>query len=789
MFKKLLLPPFLRFLAKRSLPGTKGTLKTEGISRPVEILRDRWGVPHIYAKNKEDLFFGQGFAHVQDRLWQMELTRRIALGRLSEIFGADALPADRIARTLGFGRCGEGDWAALSGDELAPLLEAYVRGINSAIAAKGKKLPLEFRLLEFAPEPWTPSDVLAFGRFVGFQMSYGWLHEIVRMQVAAAVGAERLEELSLDYPGGNPVVLDRPGEAHRLLADGRLEAFAGPWLRPVGGSNNWTVSGFKMENGAATLANDPHLALSAPNVWYENHLCCPDFEVTGVSLPGAPLVMIGHNRHIAWGATLSFADVQDTYIERFTDATMARYEFKGEILPATVLEEKIRIKDSVEPHLEKVVLTHHGPIVSDIADCPEKHLALRSKALEPGLMMKSFYGLNLAADWDGFVAAAKWMKAPSLNLVYADTAGNIGYYMTGEVPICPGNKSLLPLPGWTGEHEWTGNVPFEEMPHTFNPAKGYVFTCNNKVTGEDYPHFLGRNFMNGFRAERLRQLFEGQEKYSAEDFARWQMDEFCVPGREIAARYAREAENGLLDLLTENAREAVRRLIAWDGRLDKESIGGCLYSVVRKEIFDLLVGDALDERSAFGLRGEGPFPIGLKFTDFMDYEPLIVLNLLERPDSWWVQRVGGIQAALAKAAENAVAYLGKTLGPDPSQWRWGRLHQITFGHAFGVKPDLAGIFNRGPFPIGGDTNTLNQTRPSAKGPYGGEITAASWRQIIDLGDFSRSRCTMPIGQSGSIASPHYDDQLGLWLEGRYRPMLWTREDVEKNTEKRLVLGN
>ncbi len=787
MFGKYILPKIFRFMAKRSLLRTKGRIHLDGIHRPVEILRDRWGVPHVYADNMEDLFFAQGFVHVQDRLWQMELTRRISQGRIAEIFGKDALPADRISRTLGFKRCGERDWSDMSGEAFSPLLQAYVRGINAAISLKGKKLPLEFRLLKFAPEPWTPVDVLTFGRLVSFQMSYGWLHEIVRMQTAAAVGPERLEELSLDYPARNPVILEQSGEAHRILEDGRLEAFVGPWLKPFGGSNNWTVAGFKMESGSATLANDPHLALSAPNIWYENHLCCPEYEATGVSLPGAPMVMIGHNRHIAWGATLSFADIQDTYIESFTDAHLTHYEFMGETRAAKVLEEKIFIQGQSEPHIEKVVITHHGPIVSGIADCPEKQISLRSKALEPGLMMKAFYQLNLASDWDRFVDAVKLMHAPSLNLVYADTQGNIGYYMTGEVPNCPGNKSLLPVPGWTGEHEWQGSIPFEEMPHAFNPAKGYLFSCNNKVTGDDYPHFLGRNFMNGFRARRLQQLFEEKEKYTVEDFARWQLDDCCIPGIELAQHFAREAGRGLLEKLSEQGREAVGRLTDWNGHLDIDSVGGCLYSVVRKELFDQLIGHALDERLQFNLRGEGPFPIGLKFTDFMDYEPLIVLNLLDNPDSWWVQRAGGIQSAMAQALEAAVSYLRQTLGPDPTQWKWGRLHQITFGHAFGVKPELAGIFNRGPYPIPGDTNTLNQTRPPGRGPYSGEITAASWRQIIDMGDFSRSRCVMPIGQSGSIASPHYDDQAEMWLKGQYRPMLWTRSDVEANTEKRLKL--
>lgn len=787
MLKKFILPPYLRFLAKRTATRNQGRYHLHGITRPVEVIRDTWGVPHIYAENREDLFFAQGFVHVQDRLWQMELTRRIAQGRICEIFGKDALPADRITRTLGFRRCGEQDWAALSSDSMAPFLQAYVKGINAGIELKGQKLPLEFGLLKHRPDPWTPADVLTFGRFISFQMCFGWLHEVVRMQTAAAVGTDRLEELSLDYPGRNPVILEHPGEAHRLTPDGRLEAFAGPWLNPIGGSNNWTVSGAKMEHGAATLANDPHLVLSAPNIWYENHLVCPDYEATGVTLPGAPMVMIGHNRHIAWGATLSFADVQDTYIEEFTDQSLTHYRFKGETKAAKILEEKIFIQGQTEPHIEKVVITHHGPVVSGIVDCPEKQLSLRSKALEPNQMMKAFYLLNLAENWDDFVGGVRLMAAPSLNLVYADTSGNIGYYMTGEVPLCPNNKSLLPMPGWTGANEWQGNVPFEEMPHAFNPAKGYIFTCNNKVTGDDYPHFLGRNFMNGFRAKRLQQLFENKEKYSLQDFQRWQMDVFCVPGRELAEHFARAADKGLLAQLSEGARDAVKRLVDWDGYLGTESVGGCIYSVIRRNLFDGLIGSALDERLTYNLRGEGPFPIGLKFTDFMDAEPTIVLNLLDNPESWWVQRAGGLHTAMAQAVEKSVAYLRETLGHDPQQWHWGRLHTITFGHAFGVKPHLAGIFNRGPFPIPGDTNTLNQARPAARGPYGGEVTAASWRQIIDMGDFSRSTCVMPIGQSGSIASPHYDDQAEMWLKGQYRPMLWTRADVETNASKKLRL--
>lgn len=766
---------YIRGQSQKSLPNYNQSFKVEGLNKKVRILRDKWAVPHIEAESEADLFFAQGFVHAQDRLWQMEMNRRISQGRLSELFGKIALDSDRTLRTLGFHRLGKSDWERYKGEEMGKIGEAYCAGVN-AYLAQCKKLPVEFNLLKIKPEAWTPSDCLSYGRFTSFRMSYGWLHEIERMRLAANIGVEKALELHPEYPHFNPAILTNGIETFQV-SDGRLDAFDGPFLPKITGSNNWSVAASLMENGNAVLCNDPHLGLNMPNIWYENHLICPELEVTGVSLLGVPMVLIGHNRNIAWGATLSFVDMQDTYIEQFTDSSCKQYKHGDAVLDSTFVEEKIYIKGNKTPHIEKVIYTHHGPVVSDVLGVNDKKISLQSGCLKENDMLSGFYGLNKAKGWNDFVAACSIIKAPSLNLNYADTEQNIGYYVTGSVPIRRKDEDLFPRKGWTTDYEWEGFVPFGEMPHAFNPSKGYLFTCNNKIVNEDFPHDLGNVWMNGYRAQRLGQLFEGQQKYSMQDFARWQQDLYSIPGMQFVNLFKKLTKDKNLPQIP-LMKSAVEQFVNWDGYLTAESVGGCLYQVLKQSLIDLIVGSELEKHRLAGFRGEGPKPPIIHDNEYWGHDTTALLRMLENPDkSKWLKESPA--DTILKAMSMAVDFLTEKLGKDIKKWKWGALHQMRLLHVMGAQKPLDAIFNIEGIAIGGDTDTLCQVAFQPGQHYGGSLTAASYRQIIDMGDFDKAICSFPGGQSGNLVSPHRIDQLQPWLRGEYKPMVWSKGQREQ----------
>ncbi|MEN8172809.1 MAG: penicillin acylase family protein, partial [Chloroflexota bacterium] len=416
-------------MSRARLPQTKGTITIDGLSAPVEIFRDPWGIPHIYADSIPDALFAQGFTHAQDRLWQMELNRRTACGRLSEIFGDIALDTDRTARTFGFDRLGRADWENVS-DELRDGMLAYTAGVNAFLNHPKTKLPVEFTLLGLTPEPWSPEDSSAFARVMIWQLSHAWQGEIIRAELAEKVGVEHAAELEPQYPIDNPLTLPKGIEFNALDPDGKLRAIPGPFLDRGKGSNAWAVTPSRSATGNAVLANDMHLALSLPGLWYQVHIHAADgYHVTGVTIPGLPTVLVGHNDNIAWGITLAYTDAEDLYIEQF-DQENDRYLYEETWQQAEVLEESIQVKGSDQPHIEKIFITQHGPIISDVVGYPKQRVAVQSMALRPVNALDGWFNLNKAQGWDDFVSACRLIGAPQLNIAYADIENNIGYWVT-----------------------------------------------------------------------------------------------------------------------------------------------------------------------------------------------------------------------------------------------------------------------------------------------------------------------------------------------------------------------
>lgn len=786
-------------LIHRPLPQTAGTLVAPGLRASVEIARDRWGVPHIYAETNADLFFAQGYVHAQDRLWQMELQRRTALGQIAELFGPVALDSDRFLRVLGFGRVARQEAQALEEPEREAVV-AYCRGVNAFLAANQRRLPLEFTILRCRPRPWEAADVLAFGKVMALDLSTNWTSEIIRARIVAVLGATRAALLDPAYPSGDPLALPADATytadfgAGALRAAAAAEPFAGE-RDGTRGSNAWVVGGAHTASGGPLLANDPHLALTMPALWYENHLTGGDYAITGASIPGTVGVTIGHNARIAWGVTNGMNDIQDLYIERFdpTDPTGARYEFRGAWEEATIVRESIAVR--ARPLLARtrtetvtVRITRHGPVISDLlppgaTNAPdEATLALRWTALEPGRLQRSILALNRAGDWDGFRTALRDWTVPPQNFIYADVAGQIGYALGGAIPIRAQGDGRLPVPGWTGEWEWTGTIPPDENPHALDPAAGFVVTANNRIVGDDYPHPLPGEWAPGYRAARIRALIMRTPRHDAASFGRIHADRQSAPGRALAAL----ARDGRLPLLPDEPLAPLARdvLAIWDGNLIDDSVAGAIAATLLK---------ALQERAYRALAGPLSTPVGLGAFATLPGRGYLqralprLLDALAGGDAGWLAPGDTSEAILRDAWRATLAALREAHGDEVALWRYGTDHTLTLRHPLGALGPLGLLFNRGPFPQGGDLNTVCMGSRTFS-PAGVEFyNGPSYRQICDPTDWDASRSVYPGGQSGHPGSPHYADLLVLWLNDAYHPMLWSRPAIAEATEATLTL--
>ncbi|MFN8294637.1 MAG: penicillin acylase family protein [Chitinophagales bacterium] len=777
----VLLKPVIKEMSRASLPKIDGQTFLKGLREEVEIIRDEHGIAHIYASNINDLLFGQGFVHAQDRLFQMELNRKVARGTLSEIIGKKALDSDRIARTMGYERVAKQDWELFGKDEQQLIID-YCNGINAYIKSSDFKLPVEFKLLKHRPEPWEPMDVASFSRLLISLLTWGWYDEIIRAKLIEAVGAEAAMELDNTYPKENPVTLPKGIEFNMLDISGKFQAMQGPYMPQISGSNAWTVSGSRTKTGKPFLCNDPHLTLKNPNIWYMNHLHCPELHASGVTAPSLPMVQIGHNEKIGWGITLSYTDIEDVFVEKFTDETCTTYMHDGKLRETNIIEEKIFIKGEKMPHIEKVYETVHGTLISDVTGHSSMKLTLCSMAYKAGTATKGWFLLNKAKNWNDFTDAVKHITAPGLNIVYADTDSNIGYYNSGKVPVRDKETASVPQAGWTAEHDWKSFVPFEEMPHALNPEKGYIITANHKIEPDDFPYFLGDIYMNGYRANRLEKMLLRKEKAEPKDFNEMQMDFYCTPGKQFASHFK--------DIKMDNAelQRYVDILLAWDGVLDPEKIEGSLYKVGKLMVVKKLYGSAVhDKKLVDELLGRGFHTIFGPVNSFLGHNTPTLLRILEDKDSFWLQSAGGKEKLLKDGFKSAIDWLKLNYGTKYQKWKWGDLHAIVFPHALSAQPPLDKVFDIGPFPIGGDTDTPFQTFIMAAEGYGGELSAPSYRQIIDFSDFDKSTVIMPLGNSGNMASPFYKNQLRDWFAGNTYPMCWTREKVEQHKKYSLKL--
>lgn len=787
---------------RRPFPTTAGSLSIAGLQDEVHVYRDEWGIPHLYAQNEHDLFFAQGYVHAQDRFWQMEFWRHIGQGRISEIAGEATVESDKFIRTIGWYRMGQQTLAYMEEEapEYMAIMEAYSAGVNAYIDANRDALSLNYTALGLVNEPWeiepwTPYNTLTWGAVMAHDLSGNWEDELRRARLIDELGEATVASLLRPYPHAErPVIV--PAEA----MDNELpeaETIANPiaavdWGRvstniigavpengfalggwDVVGSNSWVVSGDQTDTGMPLLANDTHLGIQMPSIWYEIGLHAPGWEVAGFSFAGVPGVIIGHNDRIAWGFTSVGPDVQDLYIERINPSNPLQYEFMGEWEDIEVTEEIIKVNGSEEVLLE-VRQTRHGPIINEVVDGQSDVLAIKWTAHEPARVFLSIVLLNQAQDYDDFREALRFFDVPAQNVIYADVEGNIAYQMTGQIPIRQNGDGLIPVLGWTGEYEWEGWIPYEQLPAMLNPEQGYIITANNAVIDPDYPYLIARDWDSGDRAQRITELIEeavATGNVTADDFARIQFDNRSL----IAAAYVPLFAG--LSSSDNQVQAAIERLRGWDLQEHRDSVPAALFEIFFIHLTDNVLADEAGEENV------------------ADAADIIFFHALatEPEARWWDDTRTDSQETrediLLRALVETIQWFEENLGGDMNDWTWGRIHTATFVSAplgqSGVGP-IESLVNRGPFPADGGSHIINANSWNRNDPAA--VTShPSMRMIVDMSDFDASQAVIPTGQSGHPYHPHYDDMIELWLNGEYHPWRFSREAIEAAAADHLVL--
>lgn len=715
----------------------------------VTIRRDERGIPFIDAANEADLYFAQGYATASDRLWQMDFLRRTARGQLAEVFGPGAVEVDKLHRTYGFALVAE-KLLARAPAKAREVLESYARGVNAFISqCDAKSLPLEFQVLQYQPREWTTIDSIVLGKLFAQQLSFTVDADILRA-LLSDLPYERFETL---LPQSSPLDLleerFRPYEQHEFGAEKRAiltgiltrmrRSRAASSSDGEVGSNSWVVNGDKALSGKPLLASDPHLPPTSPSIWHIVHLNAPEVRVAGVAVPGVPGVMIGHNEWIAWGVTNLCPDVQDLYFEQFDSGDTDLYKTPAGWRAADVRNEEIVVRNPTKPETVnfEVKVTRHGPVIFESGSLG---LSLRWTALDADVIdLDTFLAINRARNWDEFTNALKTYGGPPQNFTYADTAGHIGYYSAGRIPVRKSGDGSLPYDGRTDDGEWLGFIPFEDLPHAFDPPSRQVVSANQRIVNDAYPYHLTHNWRVPYRARRIHDLLQTKAKFDVADFLEIQGDTYSFPDAIFAAQLVKVGQ-ALKDTSTE-WHDLVVMLDDWDGYSNADSNVLPLVVEMRKAFRNLILEAAIGTERAelYEWRNEGTF---------------IDKLITERPKDWLPQDFVSYDALLLFCYREAIDALTKQLGPDREQWTWGKLAQVRFPHP---------LERLGPAGQRFATRTLPQNTDGSM-PTVNAGARVSLRFIADLSDWDATRLCLPLGESGDPTSPHRDDQLDEWYD-------------------------
>jgi penicillin G amidase len=736
---------------RTSLPATAGRISVAGLHGQVTIARDADGIPTITAQNDDDVSFGLGYAHAQDRLFQMELQRRYGAGRLAELFGTAAVAVDTQMRVLGLYRAAEAAFPKLS-PAVRSGIEAYGAGVNAYLGAHGLALPPEFLMLRFSPEPWKPADTLVWGKLMNFQLGGNYRGELLRARLAQTVSPDDMAFLYPDYPKDAPRTLAELLPLYRQLPVGPLYAALPEAMGPHYASNNWVIDGAHTASGKPLLANDPHLGFATPGFWYLARLITPQHDIEGATAAGAPLVIIGHNEKIAWGFTTTTADIEDLFIEKLDANDPGRYMAGDASLPFRVREETIAVRDGA-PKTLTVRLTRHGPIVDDAltagASAPGYALALQTTFLDDDdASAEALWDIDRAGDWTSFKDGLRHLAGPPQNVVYADASGTIGFIAAGRIPIRKKGDGWLPVPGWSGDHDWEGYLAFDQLPQGTNPVSGHFISANNKIVPDGYPYFISRDWDLPDRAQRIEELLTATPRQSPEASAAIQADTVSLEAARLVPLMTRIVPSG------DQAREAIDRLKSWDFHMDPDKVEPLLVTAWLRAFAHSVLFARLGAAAA----------------DYWDLKPQVMFAVLSQRPDWCAdpQRPGRetCETRLAASLDAALDELRRGYGNEMSQWQWGRAHIAEFPHAVFERIPWLRDWLRVAIPTPGGYDTINRgpslIRDEAH-PYEQRF-GAGLRIITDLADPRGSRMIVAPGQSGNPLSGHFADLLRRWRD-------------------------
>lgn len=766
----------------KPLPTYNTELKVDGLQSPVDVHWDEFGVPHIFATNEQDLYFALGYAHAQDRLWQMTTSQLAAEGRFAEFFGEELVPLDKYFRTLGFWRTAQRIEREALSDHDRDILQAYSNGVNTYIANNSNRLPVQFALAEMEPFEWTPTRSIALIRLMGWELNVSWWSEVAYNYLKTTLPAQKFEELQLSWQPDWPTSLN-DDESIRLTSSALLpmlqtELEARKILQMQGshvGSNAWVVDGSRTSTGYPMLAGDPHLGLDMPGKWYEVHLSLAGKNVSGVTIAGIPGIVLGQNDHMAWTFTNIMADDTDFFLEQVDPEDRGRYVVDSTSLGQVeyrsfeTIREIIKVKDADEQLLE-IRLTQHGPVISDIYPSQtltqNQIISMQWTGHELSNEFRTIYEINWAEHFQDFKDALPHFAVPGQNFMYADHAGNIAMFATGRIPIRSGNK-LTQRRGWEPNDNWQGYIPFAEMPHIINPEKGWIANANNKLTTENYPYYIASFWEPASRIQRITSFLEADTLITLQDMKNLQNDFY--------SEFAATLTPMLLEVIN-NQNEydfsvIVSYLKNWDFNYSRNSTAASIFDAFFLHFAKNTLQDEFGEAA---------------YRNFVEHELLPVRTLTSLIqdssaffDNIHTPEIESRQHIILKSMQDAIYFLSDSLGSEPFEWRWEQLHTITFKPPlFGMAaeaPDASNalkmivnnVLSKGPYPVVGHGMSVNNGQYSWQKPFE-MVLGPSVRRIVDLSDLSATQTVLPTGQSGNPLSDHYGDQTELWLNQRYR---------------------
>lgn len=782
-----------------SLPAYQGIITSSKIISDIEIYRDSFAVPYIFAENDNDAAFALGYVHAQERLFTMDFIRRAGEGRLSEILGDEAVPFDNMFRTVGIKRNILRNYSRIDPSVIS-LLQSYSDGVNAYIEERKGNYSIEFDVLGYQPEKWKPLHSLIIIKMMAWELNMSWWTDLTFSELIQKLGEKKALEILPDYPENAPTIIADNFKYLSAINSSLVETdkafrnFIG-WTGTHIGSNNWVVNANKSTSGKPIIANDPHLAFSAPGKWFAATVNSKEgWKTSGVTLPGVPGIVIGKGENISWVLTNVMNDDADFYIEKL-DSSDSKYFVDGQWRDLRIIKDTIKVKNGKDRVIE-IKETHRGPIISDIhtfnfiyntAESEFPPISMKWLGNEFSDEMLGFYKINKAKNWNQFREGVKYFGIPGQNFVYADTTGNIGYIMGARIPLRKKNNPTLVFDGTNTENDWQGYVPVEEIPVVLNPKENFIASANNKIL-KDFKYHISNLWEPSSRIDRIYELLNSKEKHSAEDFKKYQMD-ITSPYAKLITSHIVKAFEGI-KINDNNLKTAIELLSEWDFNLNKQSQTPSIYVVTLKYLLHNIYYDELGD----DLFNRFVFLANVPFRS--------LLQVLDKPESLIFDDISTAKTEskneiIRKSFADALTFLEENLGKDLTNWQWGRLHTVTFKHAFSGNFSLLDKYiNIGPYEIGGDGTTINNTEypfsesidkyPMFSHSEFENILGPSMRYIYDFAKPDQYYLILTTGQSGNVMSDNYRDQTPYWLQGKYMLIKTDESSIRKNKNLLLI---